>query len=149
MAPNFDNVARRLRPEWVRDWLLRPGNWLPYTKMTAFWATTDRPKSGLWPEENDPFLSPTPAWNLVPGPASVTGEQQAEMVRDFLFSLPPDAAFPATVADVPNSPLVRKVSPEQLKAEADAADKDKKDKKKDDKKVKPRRTGQSGVPARF
>ena len=40
MAPNFNNVPRRLRPEWVKNWLLRPANWLPYTKMTAFWATS-------------------------------------------------------------------------------------------------------------
>ncbi len=153
MAPNLDTVARRLRPEWVRAWLLRPQNWLPYTKMTAFWATTDRPKDAMWPQEGDPFISPVPAWNLVPGPTGVTSETQAEMVRDFLYSLPPDATFPATVADVPDSPLVRKISPEQLKAQADAADKDKdkKDKKnKDEKgKPKPRRTGQSGIPARL
>ncbi len=60
MAPNLNNVARRLRPEWVRAWLLRPGNWLPYTKMTGFWATTDRPKGGLWPEESESLHLPHP-----------------------------------------------------------------------------------------
>ena len=151
LAPNLNNVARRLRPEWVKAWLLRPQNWLPYTKMTAFWATSDRPKDApLWATEQDPFLSPTPVWNKAPGPEGVTSEMQAEMVRDFLFGLPHDAVFPQSVDDVLTSPLVTGISPDQLKAQADA-DKDKKDKKgKDDKgKDKKRRTGQIPGPARF
>jgi cytochrome c2 len=148
MAPNLNNVARRLRPEWVKAWLLRPGNWLPYTKMTGFWATKDRPKTAaLWPSETDPFASDTPAWTKVPGPEDVTSEQQAEMVRDFLFSLPPDAVFPKAGEEA-DSPLVKKMTPEQIKAAADAAggDKDKKDK---DKKKNPRRAGALPGPARF
>jgi cytochrome c551/c552 len=156
MAPNLNNVARRLRPEWVKAWLLRPQNWLPYTKMTAFWATSDRPKdAALWPSEADPFLSPVAQWTRAPGPEGVTSEQQAEMVRDFLFSLQPDSVFPKSVEEVADSPLVKKPSPEQMvKAEADTKDdkgKDK-DKKKDDKgkdKDKKKRTGQLQGPARF
>lgn len=133
MAPNLNNVARRLRPEWTKAWLLRPQNWLPYTKMTAFWATTDRPKdAALWPSEADPFLSPVPAWNKVPGPEGVTSEQQAEMVRDFLYSLPADAVFPKGGEEA-DSPLVKKLTPEQAAARGSAA-RDEKDKgKKDDK----------------
>ncbi|MEZ4302746.1 MAG: c-type cytochrome, partial [Polyangiaceae bacterium] len=105
MAPNLNNVHRRLRPEWVKAWLLRPANWLPYTKMTAFWATADRPKdSSMWPSESDPFLSPTPTWNKVPF-RPVTGEEQAELVRDFLFGLHPDSVWPVAGEEA-TSPLV-------------------------------------------
>ncbi len=150
MAPNLNNVARRLRPEWVKAWLLRPANWLPYTKMTGFWATKDRPKDAeLWPSETDPFSSDVPAWTKVPAPEEgITSERQAEMVRDFLFSLPPDAVFPKAGEEA-DSPLVKKMTAEQLKAAADAAgnDKDKKDKDKD--KKKNRRQGAIQGPARF
>jgi hypothetical protein len=154
MAPNLNMVARRLRPEWVKAWLLRPQNWLPYTKMTAFWATSDRPKdAALWPTEQDPFISKVPEWKLAPGPDGVTSEQQAEMVRDFLFSLPPDAKFPKSVAEVADSPLVKKPSADQMKADADGDKGDKKGKKDKDKdkkdKDKKRRTGQVKGPARF
>jgi hypothetical protein len=157
MAPNLNLVARRLRPEWVKAWLMRPQNWLPYTKMTAFWATTDRPKdAALWPTEQDPFISTVPEWKLAPGPEGVTSEQQAEMVRDFLFSLPPDAKFPKTLDEVADSPLVKKATAGQLKAEADGDKGDKKDKDKKGKdkkdKDKKRRTGAvqpMGGPARF
>jgi cytochrome c551/c552 len=157
MAPNLNNVARRLRPEWVKAWLLRPQNWLPYTKMTAFWATSDRPKdAALFATEQDPFISKVPDWNLAPAPAEgITSEMQAEMVRDFLFGLTPDAKFPETVADVAESPLVKARAPEQMKAEVEPADgKDKgkdKDKKGKDKKggkdKGPRKTGQVQGPA--
>lgn len=160
MAPNLNNVARRLRPEWAKAWLLRPQNWLPYTKMTAFWATSDRPKdASLWPTEQDPFLSKVPEWKATPssvGIHGVTGEAQAEMVRDFLFSLPPDAKFPTSLAEVADSPLVKPPSPGGAKAEADT-EKDKKDKKgkpeppgKGKVKAKnPRKTGAIQGPARF
>jgi cytochrome c2 len=150
MAPNLNTVARRLRPEWVKAWLLRPGNWLPYTKMTGFWATKDRPKeAALWPSETDPFASDTPDWHKVRGPEGVTSEQQAEMVRDFLFSLPPDAVFPKGGEEA-DSPLVKKMTPDQIKAAAEGAGNDKdKDKKDKDKKKNPRRAGALQGPARF
>jgi hypothetical protein len=139
MAPSFNDVARRLRPEWVKAWLLKPQNYMPYTKMTAFWATVDREKdNSLWPSESDPFRSPSLAWNKVPGFPAVTGEQQAEMVRDFLFGLPPNVAFPLPGQEA-DSPLVRKAPPEQPKAE------DKPDDKNKDKK----RTGQRAFPVRM
>ena len=129
MAPNLNNVHRRLRPDWVKEWLLRPANFLPYTKMTAFWASTDRPKdSTYWPGEGDPFISKAPDWNKVPF-RTVTGEEQAELVRDFLFSLKPDSAFPPAGEEA-TSPLVTG----QVVANADAEkDKAAKDKAKDTK----------------
>jgi cytochrome c551/c552 len=105
MAPNFDIVRKRLRPEWVKNWLLRPQNYLSYTKMTAFWATKDRPKGALFAKEQDPFISPPAVgWDKVPF-REVTGEQQVELVRDFLFNLPPGASFPAPGQEA-GSPLV-------------------------------------------
>jgi len=96
-----------------------------------------------------------PEWKLAPGPDGVTSEMQAEMVRDFLFGLTPDAKFPASLDEVADSPLVKQRTPEQLKAEMDAAaagdkGKDKKDKdKKGDKKGPAKKTGQIQGPARF
>lgn len=106
LAPDLNAVARRLRPEWVKAWLLRPQNFQPDTKMTAFWATTDRPKdSTLWPSEGDPFLSEVPRWTKAKAPEGITSERQVEIVRDFLFSLPPDAVFPKAGEEA-GSPLV-------------------------------------------
>ncbi len=143
MAPDLNQIARRLRPEWVKSWLLKPQNYLPYTKMTAFWATADREKdSARWPGESDPFRSPALAWNKVPGFPEVTGEQQAEIVRDFLFSLPKDAVFPAPGAEA-DSPLVKR--PAVQEPQATTEDDKEKDKKNKDKK----RTGALPQPARM
>ncbi len=148
MAPNFNLVARRLRPEWVKAWLLRPQNFLPYTKMTAFWANVDREKDNAnWPSESDPFRSPALAWTKVADFPAVTTEQQAEMVRDFLFSLPPDAVFPKA-GDEASSPLVKKPSAADMQAAKDAKDdKGDKDKKDKDKKDKNKQTGRIEGPA--
>lgn len=119
MAPNLNNVHKRLRPEWVKAWLLRPQNFLPYTKMTAFWVDKDRPKdASLWPSEGDPFISKTPTWNKVPF-RELTSEDQVDLVRDFLFSLKPDSVWPATVEEVATSPLVTG-QPVSAKAETEA-----------------------------
>jgi cytochrome c551/c552 len=145
MAPDFNMVSSRLRPEWVKQWLLKPQNWMPYTKMTAFWATVDRPKDAPWPSESDPFLSPVPVWNKVPDFPQVTTEQQVEMVRDFLFGLPKGAVFPKAGEEA-TSPLVKSAPAEAAGPEAQTTKEDDKDKgkKKDGK-----RTGQLGVPARL
>jgi cytochrome c2 len=144
MAPNLNLVQKRLRPEWVKEWLLRPQNWLPYTKMTAFWASTDRPKDAAnWPSESDPFLSPAPAWNHIPSFPAVTGEEQVEMVRDFLFGLPPDAVFPRAGEEA-GSPLVTKPT---LAMPAEGDKEEKKDAK--GKAAAPKRTGQAPGPARM
>ncbi len=97
MAPNMDEMRRRLRPEWVEAWILRPHNFLPYTKMTAFFASTSRPKDAArWPTENDPFLSPpATGWDtLLPDFRKVTAEEQARLLRDFLFQIPAGAPWP-------------------------------------------------------
>lgn len=121
MAPNLDEVRRRLRPEWVHQWLLRPSNYLPYTKMLANFASVDRPKDApLWPKENDPFLSPPAVgWErVVPELSKLSAEQQAEVIRDFLYSIPDGAPWPA-VGEEPGSVMV---DPEAATLRAKAAE---------------------------
>ena len=62
----------------------------------------------------------------------MTGEEQAELVRDFLFALKPDSVFPP-VGEEATSPLVTGQVVAKADAEADKAAKDKaaKDKAKD------------------
>lgn len=150
MAPNLNLVHKRLRPEWVKAWLLKPQNWMPYTKMTAFWATVDREKDNpMWPSESDPFRSPTPKWNKVQGFPEVTVERQVEMVRDFLFGLTPDSKWPALGQEAA-SPLVKQPSLEAPTSEAaDDKDADKKDGKDTKDKDKKKRTGAIPGPARL
>src|SRR5262249_19680604 len=80
MAPNLGNVSKRLRPEWVKAWLSAPMNWLPYTKMLTLWS--------------DPYATPLPWDKVAVTPAPKSGEDQIEMVRDFLFTLTPDTVWP-------------------------------------------------------
>jgi hypothetical protein len=80
MAPNLGNVSRRLRPEWLKAWLTAPMNWLPYTKMLTLWS--------------DPYGPPL-SWDKVGvTPAPKSGEDQIELLRDFLFTLQPDSVWP-------------------------------------------------------
>ncbi|MFP6683513.1 MAG: c-type cytochrome, partial [Polyangiaceae bacterium] len=136
MAPNFALVKKRLRPEWVEQWLLRPQNYLPYTKMTAFWATKDRPATAAhWPKQSDPFISPAPkGWDKVPGFEKLSGPEQVRYLRDFLFSLDADTPFPK-VGEEAESPHVDP----KIKMQA----------KDDDNAKKPPRTGAVRFPARM
>ncbi|HEY4117738.1 MAG TPA: c-type cytochrome [Byssovorax sp.] len=155
LAPNFNHVRHRLRPEWVKAWLLKPSNFLPYTKMTAFWATKDRDKKEeLWPAEGDPFLSGPLAWNKAPAPKNVDVERQVELVRDFLYALPGNVKFPVQGQEA-TSPLVTGKAAETAAAEpapADDAEPEKDDKKGKDKgkgkdaKKKKRKTGRADLP---
>jgi hypothetical protein len=77
--------------------------------MLANFASVDRKKDAvrfpkyndgrtLYPNssENDPFISPPAVgWDQVlPGFRVLTTEEQAELVRDFLFSIPDGAPWP-------------------------------------------------------
>jgi hypothetical protein len=116
--------------------------------MPAFFAVTNRPKdAAYWADENDPFLSP-PAmgWNeAVAGFEKLNSEQQATLIRDFLYTIPDGAPWPkrgeeaGSVLVDPNAAAV---------AEKDEAGKDKKDGKKKDDKKQPR-TGSLAQPLRF
>ena len=43
LAPKLDDVAGRLRPEYVRRWLAEPKSVLPYTAMPAHFPSTGPP----------------------------------------------------------------------------------------------------------
>lgn len=80
MGPNLGNVSKRLRPDWVRAWIMKPSDWLPYTKMPAFWP--------------DPFGSPL-NWTQPPGFSQPkTAEGQIEMMRDYLYLLRENSELP-------------------------------------------------------
>ncbi len=80
MGPNLGVVYKRLRPEWVRAWVMRPSEWAPYTKMPAFWP--------------DPFGVPL-HWTEPPGFVQPkTAEGQIEMVSDFLYMLRDTTVLP-------------------------------------------------------
>lgn len=98
LAPNIAEMRHRLRPDWVQEWLLRPTGYIQYTKMPAFFAATNRPKTATrWPDENDPYLSgPAVGWNeAVPGFEKLTAADQATLIRDFLYTIPTGAPWPA------------------------------------------------------
>jgi cytochrome c2 len=81
MGPSLGLVAKRLRPEWVRAWIMKPSDWLPYTKMPAFWP--------------DPFGAGL-HWTQPPGLAQPkTAEGQIEMLRDYLYMLRDNSVLPA------------------------------------------------------
>jgi hypothetical protein len=42
-APNLAMIKRRLRPDWLPHWLLRPDSLMPGTPMTAFWWASGKP----------------------------------------------------------------------------------------------------------
>jgi cytochrome c2 len=154
MAPDLATMKHRLRPEWVEQWLLRPANYLKYTKMTAFFATANRPKDAKFPDENDPFLSPAAiGWDAtVPDFRKLTPEEQARLIRDFLYSIPDGAPWPKK-GDEGSSVLVDPEAAAALAAQAKEGDdkdkdKDKKD-KKDEQAPRPPQHGAAPRPIRF
>ena len=81
MGPNLGNVYKRLRPEWVQAWISKPSDWLPYTKMPAFWP--------------DPFGTPL-NWTLPEGfKQPATAEGQIELLRDYLYLFREHTKLPA------------------------------------------------------
>jgi cytochrome c2 len=80
MGPNLGLVAKRLRPEWVRAWIIKPSDWAPYTKMPAFWP--------------DPFGTGL-TWTQPPGfTQPKTAEGQIELLRDYLYMLRENSVLP-------------------------------------------------------
>ena len=43
LAPDLRMASERLQPDWIIDWLIRPSQILPGTRMPAFWP--NYPKS--------------------------------------------------------------------------------------------------------
>lgn len=42
-APSLSTIKKRLRPDWLPHWLLRPDSVMPGTPMTAFWWASGKP----------------------------------------------------------------------------------------------------------
>ena len=66
LAPDLRMASDRLNPEWIEDWLKKPSDILPGTRMPAFWP--DYPKS-FYPQLNG------------------DAESQIRTIRDHLLSL--------------------------------------------------------------
>ena len=66
LAPDLRMASDRLNPEWIEDWLKKPSDILPGTRMPAFWP--DYPKS-FYPHLNG------------------AAEAQIRAIRDHLLSL--------------------------------------------------------------
>ena len=84
-APHFENVKGRLKPTWLAQWLKDPAAIMPGTRMPTLWPLLD---------DTDP-KSPRAA---VPGHFGDDALKQIDAVRDYLFSYPGEAEFPATRA---------------------------------------------------
>jgi len=92
MAPNLGLVATRLRPEWTKAWLTAPMNWLPYSKMLTLWS--------------EPYGPPLQWDKVAVTPRPKTGEDQIELLRDFLYGLRPDTVWPK-IGEEAKSPVVQ------------------------------------------
>jgi mono/diheme cytochrome c family protein len=66
LAPDLRMAAERLNPDWILEWLKKPSDILPGTRMPAFWP--DYPKS-FYPQMNG------------------DGEKQILAIRDHLLTL--------------------------------------------------------------
>ena len=65
LAPDLRMAPERLQPDWILQWLRKPSDILPGTRMPAFWA--DYPKS-FYPQLNG------------------DGEAQVRAIRDYLLT---------------------------------------------------------------
>ena len=65
LAPDLRMAPERLQPDWILQWLKKPSDILPGTRMPAFWA--DYPKS-FYPQLNG------------------DGEAQIRAIRDYLLT---------------------------------------------------------------
>lgn len=92
LAPHFENVARRLQPAWVAEWLHNPAKIMPGTRMPALWPSSN---------EDDPNAPRLP----VPGFFGDDTERQINAIRNYLFYYSPrgPAEYPSPRAVAPAS----------------------------------------------
>ncbi len=130
MAPNLGNVGKRLRPEWVKAWLISPMNWLPYTKMLT-----------LWPDPYGPALN----WDkTITVPKPETGEDQVDLLRDFLFTLKPDTVWPKAGEEAKSA--IVQGPPSEAEAVGPSAAAEKPEKPAKGKKKAPKKHGSIATP---
>ena len=72
VAPNLELVHSRLRPEWIRPWMLDPGKIAPDTRMPTFYAIDGKTgkRKAQYPEILDGDV-----------------DKQILALRDYLFTL--------------------------------------------------------------
>ena len=94
LAPDLRMAPERLQPEWIREWLKRPSDIVPGTRMPAFWP--DYPKS-MYQRELKGF-----EW--LPREYSGDAETQIRAIRDYVMTFRggPSPKTPAKTANNDN-----------------------------------------------
>jgi len=76
LAPDLRMAPERLQPDWILQWLRKPSDILPGTRMPAFWA--DYPKSL--------YTRQTPGFEWLPAEFDGNAEAQIRVIRDHLLT---------------------------------------------------------------
>jgi mono/diheme cytochrome c family protein len=76
LAPDLRMAPDRLQSDWILEWLKKPSDILPGTRMPAFWA--EYPKS--------PYTRETNGFEWLPQELSGNAETQAQAIRDYLLT---------------------------------------------------------------
>jgi len=76
LAPDLRMASERLQPDWILQWLRKPSDILPGTRMPAFWA--DYPKSL--------YTRQTPGFEWLPAEFDGNAEAQIRVIRDHLLT---------------------------------------------------------------
>jgi cytochrome c2 len=76
LAPDLRMATERLNPDWILEWLRRPSDILPGTRMPAFWP--DHPKSM--------YTRQLKGFEWLPDALSGNAEAQIRAVRDHLMT---------------------------------------------------------------
>jgi cytochrome c551/c552 len=106
LAPNLGNASHRLRPEWVRNWIGNPKDFIAYTKMPPLWTNT----SG-----DADYYGPPKTWTRPAGVSYGMAIDQITAFRDFVFTLKESSRLPEVGAEE-SSPLVTGEQPETVAA---------------------------------
>jgi mono/diheme cytochrome c family protein len=76
LAPDLRMAPERLQADWILQWLRKPSDILPGTRMPAFWA--DYPKSL--------YTRQTPGFEWLPAEFDGNAEAQIRVIRDHLLT---------------------------------------------------------------
>ena len=76
LAPDLRMAPERLNPDWILDWLKKPSDILPGTRMPAFWP--DYPKSM--------YTHTLPNFGWLPTSMDGDAESQIRAIRDHLLT---------------------------------------------------------------
>src|SRR5262249_5428732 len=76
LAPDLRMAPERLNPDWILEWLKRPSDILPGTRMPAFWP--DYPRSM--------YARQLRGFEWLPEHMSGTADAQIRAIRDYLLT---------------------------------------------------------------